>query len=374
MFLTVESSPSKGKPDLAEADLVIFCGDFNYRLFGISYDDARDLVSQRSFDWLRERDQLRAEMKAGKVFQGMREAIVRFPPTYKFAIGKPGLGGYDSGEKKRIPAWCDRVLFRDNRSSSTLECNLEFPVVASVLQYEACMDVVESDHKPVRCKLNVNIANVDRSIRREETGKIIHSHDTISSLRQELYVTPETDISTTRIVLQNQETGSFKLTNNSTTDKAIFEIICEGQATIQVDEQELLYRPRGAFGFPRWLEVIPASGVVGPDQVADILVRHKDFDTTEQLVEGVPQTTSEDNHDKEALLKVVVRGNCSSETKSHTVQLRLCNSCKVTRTDSSKGSGSRKHGSTYQRPGVRQGGTQSDNDENKSLEGSEKDL
>lgn len=94
LFLqTVESSPSKGKPDLAEADLVIFCGDFNYRLFGISYDDARDLVSQRSFDWLRERDQLRAEMKAGKVFQGMREAIVRFPPTYKFAIGKPGLGG-----------------------------------------------------------------------------------------------------------------------------------------------------------------------------------------------------------------------------------------------------------------------------------------
>lgn len=50
-------------------------------------------MSQRSFDWLRERDQLRAEMKAGKVFQGMREAIVRFPPTYKFEIGKPGLGG-----------------------------------------------------------------------------------------------------------------------------------------------------------------------------------------------------------------------------------------------------------------------------------------
>ncbi|KAK1390890.1 type I inositol polyphosphate 5-phosphatase 12-like [Heracleum sosnowskyi] len=371
----VESNPSKGKPELAEADLVIFCGDFNYRLFGISYDDARDLVSQRSFDWLRERDQLRAEMKAGKVFQGMREAIVRFPPTYKFDIGKPGLGGYDSGEKKRIPAWCDRVLFRDNRSSSTQECNLEFPVVASVLEYEACMDVVESDHKPVRCKLTVNIANVDRSARRNETGEIIRSHETISSLRQELCVTPETEISTPRIVLQSQETGSFKLTNKSASDKAIFEITCEGQASIQADEQELLYRPRSAFGFPRWLEVIPASGVVGPGQAADILVRHKDVDTTEQLVEGVPQTWwSEDNHDKEALLKVVVRGNCSSETKSHTVQLHLCYSCKETQIDSSKGSGSRKYGSTHQRSGVKQGGSQSDNDENKSLEGSEKDL
>lgn len=87
------TNPDEGKPDLAEADMVVFFGDFNYRLFGISYDEARDFVSQRSFDWLREKDQLRAEMKAGKVFQGMREALVRFPPTYKFERGKAGLGG-----------------------------------------------------------------------------------------------------------------------------------------------------------------------------------------------------------------------------------------------------------------------------------------
>lgn len=81
------------KPDLSEADMIVFLGDFNYRLFGISYDEARDLVSQRSFDWLREKDQLRAEMKAGKVFQGMREALITFPPTYKFARNQPGLAG-----------------------------------------------------------------------------------------------------------------------------------------------------------------------------------------------------------------------------------------------------------------------------------------
>jgi hypothetical protein len=78
---------------LADADMVVFLGDFNYRLYGISYDEARDMVSQRSFDWLREKDQLRAEMKAGKVFQGMREVLIKFPPTYKFQKGAPGLGG-----------------------------------------------------------------------------------------------------------------------------------------------------------------------------------------------------------------------------------------------------------------------------------------
>lgn len=86
--LTVE-----GVPELSEADMVIFLGDFNYRLDGITYDEARDFISQRCFDWLRERDQLRAEMEAGNVFQGMREADIKFPPTYKFEKYLAGLAG-----------------------------------------------------------------------------------------------------------------------------------------------------------------------------------------------------------------------------------------------------------------------------------------
>lgn len=82
-----------GRPELSEADMILFLGDFNYRLRGISYDEARDLVSQRCFDWLRKKDQLHAEMKAGKVFQGLREAQIKFPPTYKFERQKAGLSG-----------------------------------------------------------------------------------------------------------------------------------------------------------------------------------------------------------------------------------------------------------------------------------------
>lgn len=73
--------------------MIIFLGDFNYRLDGISYDEARDFVSQRCFDWLREKDQLREEMKAGRVFQGMREGLIKFPPTYKFERHRAGLSG-----------------------------------------------------------------------------------------------------------------------------------------------------------------------------------------------------------------------------------------------------------------------------------------
>ncbi|XP_022878980.1 type I inositol polyphosphate 5-phosphatase 12-like isoform X2 [Olea europaea var. sylvestris] len=318
----VPIKPDEGKPDLAEADLIIFTGDFNYRLFGITYDEARDFVSQRCFDWLREKDQLRAEMKAGKVFQGMREALIRFPPTYKFEKGKPGLGGYDSGEKKRIPAWCDRVLYRDNRGTQTEGCSVECPVVASIVQYEARMDVTESDHKPVRCKLNVDIAHVDRSVRRQEFGKILKSNGEIRACLEALCFVPETTINIDQIVLQNQDNYSLKITNKSGEDLAFFQILCEGQFTIKEDKPASDYCPRGSLGFPRWLEVTPAAGMIKPDEVAEISVRHEEFYKLDERVDGIPQSWwSEDTRDKEVILLVVVKGGCSTKTKTHRISV-----------------------------------------------------
>ncbi|KAK6116781.1 hypothetical protein DH2020_049514 [Rehmannia glutinosa] len=331
---TLHVNPDEGRPDLAEADMVIFCGDFNYRLFGISYDEARDFVSQRSFDWLREKDQLRAEMKAGKVFQGMREALVRFPPTYKFERGKPGLGGYDSGEKKRIPAWCDRILYRDNRATPTEECSLECPVVASILQ----------------CKFNVDIARVDRSVRRQELGKLLQSNDNIRSSLEALRFVPETSVNTNKILLQNQDTFNLKITNRSGEDMVFFQIICEGQSTISEDEVASEYHPRGSFGFPRWLEVTPAAGMINPDQVAEISVHHEEYHSSEEFVDGVPQSWwSEDTRDKEVILLVNVRGSCSTETKTHRIHVRHRLSGNPV-TLEKKSNSSRKHGgSSYQR-------------------------
>ncbi|KAM0067202.1 putative phosphoinositide 5-phosphatase [Helianthus debilis subsp. tardiflorus] len=164
-------------PELSEADMIVFLGDFNYRLDDISYDEARDFISQRSCDWLREKDQLYIEMKAGIVFQGMHEAVITFPPTYKFERHQLGLAGYDFGEKKRIPAWCNRVLYRDNRLDSSDTCSLNCPVVSSVLQYEACMDVTDGDHKPVRCIFSVELARVDEPKRRKLFGEIMTSNN-----------------------------------------------------------------------------------------------------------------------------------------------------------------------------------------------------
>ncbi|KAJ1404018.1 WD40/YVTN repeat-like-containing domain superfamily [Sesbania bispinosa] len=323
------TNSAEGMPELSEADMIVFLGDFNYRLDDISYDEARDFVSQRCFDWLRERDQLRAEMEAGNVFQGMREAIITFPPTYKFERHQAGLAGYDSGEKKRIPAWCDRILYRDSRSSLVADCSLEYPVVSSVLQYEACMDVTDSDHKPVRCIFSTDIARVDESIRRQEFGEILESNEKIKCLLKELSKIPETIISTNNIILQNQDTLILRITNKCEKDNALFEIICEGQSTVVEDQKASNHQLRGSFGFPRWLEVSPATGIIRPDQIFEVSVHHEEFQTLEEFVDGVVQNSwCEDSRDKEAILVVKVHGNHTIQTRNHRVWVHHCYSKK----------------------------------------------
>ncbi|XP_051203092.1 type II inositol polyphosphate 5-phosphatase 15 isoform X1 [Lolium perenne] len=315
------NQPDEDRPELAEADMVVFLGDFNYRLYGITYDEARDMVSQRSFDWLRERDQLRAQMKEGNVFQGMREGFVRFPPTYKFQRHQPGLAGYDSGEKKRIPAWCDRIVYRDSRSESLGECSLECPIVAAITSYEACMDVTDSDHKPVNCTFNVDLARVDELIRRQEYGKIIESNEKIRCLLEESHCVPDTIISTNNIILENQETVVLRIANNCGTKRSAFEILCEGQSTSNQDD----FVPRASYGFPHWLEVQPSIGLIEPGETMEVTVHHENYYTQEEFVDGVMQNGwCEVTRDKEAVLLVNVTGSTSTETITHRINVRHC--------------------------------------------------
>jgi hypothetical protein len=57
-------------------------------------------------------DQCRREMAAGRTFRGLREAPITFRPTYKFDKGATTALAYDSSEKRRVPSWTDRIMFR----------------------------------------------------------------------------------------------------------------------------------------------------------------------------------------------------------------------------------------------------------------------
>ncbi|KAM7254002.1 hypothetical protein ACFE04_031684 [Oxalis oulophora] len=93
-------------------DRIFWFGDLNYRL-NMMDADVRKLVAQKQWDELLNHDQLSKELRSGHVFDGWKEGVINFPPTYKYEINSDRYVGENpkEGEKKRSPAWCDRILW-----------------------------------------------------------------------------------------------------------------------------------------------------------------------------------------------------------------------------------------------------------------------
>jgi len=127
---------------IEDHDTIIWLGDFNYRI-GLGDQPVRELVRQKQYDILYENDQLNLQMIAGRTFPFYSEGVIRFPPTYKYNIG---TDDYDTSEKARIPAWCDRVLWKGSNLKQK--------------RYEmACLRF--SDHRPVWASFECMISIVD---------------------------------------------------------------------------------------------------------------------------------------------------------------------------------------------------------------------
>ncbi|GAB4833752.1 hypothetical protein Ancab_032001 [Ancistrocladus abbreviatus] len=101
---------------ILEHDKVIWLGDLNYRLASsCGYSDTSELLENLDWQALLERDQLTMERKAGRVFKGWEEGRICFAPTYKYMANSDHYAVRSSKsnkEKRRIPAWCDRILWK----------------------------------------------------------------------------------------------------------------------------------------------------------------------------------------------------------------------------------------------------------------------
>ncbi|KAL1209969.1 Type I inositol polyphosphate 5-phosphatase 8 [Cardamine amara subsp. amara] len=106
------SSKDSRPETILDHDKVIWLGDLNYRLRA-SGDVHEHLINQ---DWeaLLEKDQLKLEQRAGRVFKGWKEGKIYFAPTYKYQINSDNyvVQTETSKEKRRTPAWCDRILWK----------------------------------------------------------------------------------------------------------------------------------------------------------------------------------------------------------------------------------------------------------------------
>ncbi|CAN6166859.1 unnamed protein product [Urochloa humidicola] len=145
--------PGRATQELPEKildhDQVVLLGDLNYRI-SLQEAETRSLVKAKNWAILLENDQLLFEFSRGRYFEGWQEGLITFSPTYKY---HPNSDQYywcfdgSRGEKKRAPAWCDRILWRGKGLKQ--------------VQYETCTYRL-SDHRPVRAVFH---AECDVSVR-----------------------------------------------------------------------------------------------------------------------------------------------------------------------------------------------------------------
>uniref|UniRef100_A0ACD5TUK0 Uncharacterized protein n=1 Tax=Avena sativa TaxID=4498 RepID=A0ACD5TUK0_AVESA len=111
-FPMVYGQYERSPETILEHDRIIWLGDLNYRI-ALSYRSVKALVEMRNWKALLEKDQLRIEQRGGRVFVGWSEGRIYFPPTYKYSNNSDKYAGDDMNqkEKRRTPAWCDRILW-----------------------------------------------------------------------------------------------------------------------------------------------------------------------------------------------------------------------------------------------------------------------
>lgn len=143
-----------GEYTIPDHDIVLWLGDLNYRINPlISYDEIFKCIRMNNLEPLLEKDQLIQSKNNEQSFNNYVEPPINFLPTYKY---EPKTNHYDTeGEKKREPAWCDRIQY-------CIKSTLPLSTVR-VYEYGRYDNILSSDHKPVYCVMKWSIQKINES-------------------------------------------------------------------------------------------------------------------------------------------------------------------------------------------------------------------
>ncbi|XP_050457217.1 type II inositol 1,4,5-trisphosphate 5-phosphatase isoform X1 [Cataglyphis hispanica] len=218
-------------------DQIYWLGDLNYRITDMDAVVAKQYISEGNYDLVLALDQLGQQRKAGRVFQGFQEAEIHFKPTYKY---DPGTDNWDSSEKCRAPAWCDRVLWKGDMIKS--------------ISYKSYPELKISDHKPVSASFDSQIRIIDMTKYRKIHEEVMKKLD---KLENEFL--PQVMVDTTDIifdVLKFLEPSSKELIIANT-----------GQVPVQF---EFIKKLDDTSYCKDWLHIEPYTGFIKPGEKCDI--------------------------------------------------------------------------------------------------------
>lgn len=126
-----------------EHNLQFVFGDLNFRI-ELENSMCRQMIKNGNLENLTVYDQFLKARSMNPLFFELEEGPLSFNPTYKYDFNSDE---YDSSKKKRVPAWCDRILWRKNKSVKLVAYN--------VANYNY------SDHRPVYGLFNISTQGRD---------------------------------------------------------------------------------------------------------------------------------------------------------------------------------------------------------------------
>ncbi|XP_048221602.1 inositol polyphosphate 5-phosphatase K isoform X1 [Perognathus longimembris pacificus] len=156
-ILETQNFEGSAIPNVLDHDLILWFGDMNFRIEDFGLHFVRESITKKNFSQLWEKDQLRIAKRDDPLLREFQEGPLLFPPTYKF---DKKSNNYDTSEKKRKPAWTDRILWRLKRQPHIKPLTPCLPApyfFLSLKSYVSHMMYSISDHKPVTSTFDLEL-------------------------------------------------------------------------------------------------------------------------------------------------------------------------------------------------------------------------